>query len=418
MKKLFLLSTLIITQLTFAKTYEYEISPMIGYTFNDSYLPLDNYPIYGLEAQFNNLNLPLAPELSFYYEKGDYNNGNNEQPNIYTVALRGVYEFDRYTTTTLPFGKIGISNRTLIGNNDELRNAVFLDLGFGTKINFSDAVTFKIESLYMINYNNDRVNQHISILAGLNFAFGNQVNNQPASPVYKTQEIYTQPKPKKRRTYKKKQNTQYMAEPSEIKPKIEELPKIQPIIIKNNANLDDDKDGVINSLDDCLNTPSNTQVNAYGCQIIEKSIEEEVVLIENDIVEATQTDAQNLMESETCLEDTYRKIANLNIKFQYKSFNLTEDSREELFILSSFLQENPAYNVKIIGYTDNVASQRYNKKLSKKRANAIKKMLIESDIDEDRIYAIGLGENHPVATNSTKEGRAKNRRTEIILIKE
>ncbi len=411
MKKLFLISTLLISQITFAKTHQYEVSPMIGYTFNDSYLPLNDYPIYGVETKFNQYNSILTPELSFYYERGKYDNGNSEQPDIYTIALRGVYDFTKYKNIA-PFSKIGASNRTLLGNDDELRNAVFLDLGIGTKINFTDTLAFKIESLYMVNYYKSRINQHISILAGLNFAFGEVIYRKHSSAVEedKPENIYV--KPKKKNSIKKR-NNRYMMEPTNIKPKIKELPKIAPLIIKNDAQLDGDNDGVVNTQDDCLNTPRNTKVNIHGCQIIEEDI-----ILDNDIIETVEKETPPSIETDTCLEETYRKIANLNIKFKYKSFNLTEESKEKLFILTSFLQEKPEYNVKIIGYTDNVASKRYNKRLSKKRANAIKNMLIESQIDADRIYALGLGENYPVATNSTKEGRAKNRRTEIILLKE
>ncbi|GAX60515.1 outer membrane protein and related peptidoglycan-associated (lipo)proteins [Candidatus Scalindua japonica] len=73
--------------------------------------------------------------------------------------------------------------------------------------------------------------------------------------------------------------------------------------------------------------------------------------------------------------------------------------------------------VRIEGHTDDIGSMKYNMDLSSKRAQAIKDYLVGKGIDPSRITTIGLGYTQPIADNDTPEGRALNRRAEIIPIK-
>jgi OOP family OmpA-OmpF porin len=78
-----------------------------------------------------------------------------------------------------------------------------------------------------------------------------------------------------------------------------------------------------------------------------------------------------------------------------------------------------AVNVEVIiaiGHTDSIGSDAYNKKLSLRRANAVKAYLVSKGIEANRIYTEGKGESQPIADNKTKEGRAKNRRVEIEVV--
>jgi OOP family OmpA-OmpF porin len=69
-----------------------------------------------------------------------------------------------------------------------------------------------------------------------------------------------------------------------------------------------------------------------------------------------------------------------------------------------------------IGHADSIGSDAYNQALSVRRAEAVKAYLVSKKIEGNRIYTEGKGEKQPVASNKTKEGRAKNRRTEIEVI--
>ena len=71
--------------------------------------------------------------------------------------------------------------------------------------------------------------------------------------------------------------------------------------------------------------------------------------------------------------------------------------------------------IEVEGHTDNVGKAEVNKKLSQKRADAVKDYLIKKGIEADRLSAIGYGSEQPIADNKTKEGRAQNRRVEFKI---
>jgi outer membrane protein OmpA-like peptidoglycan-associated protein len=73
-------------------------------------------------------------------------------------------------------------------------------------------------------------------------------------------------------------------------------------------------------------------------------------------------------------------------------------------------------HIEISGHTDNVGKKSANKKLSQQRADAVRAYLVAKGIDPDRIKAVGYGDEKPVASNDTSEGRQKNRRIEVIAL--
>ena len=89
---------------------------------------------------------------------------------------------------------------------------------------------------------------------------------------------------------------------------------------------------------------------------------------------------------------------------------------EMLNNLKDFIEQNN-YELTIEGHTDSVGSNQYNIELSRRRAEAVKAKLIEFGLPEDRIVGIeAKGEDYPVATNETPEGRLQNRRVEFRLV--
>ena len=81
--------------------------------------------------------------------------------------------------------------------------------------------------------------------------------------------------------------------------------------------------------------------------------------------------------------------------------------------LGSFLKDFPKARGEISGYTDNVGNNKHNQKLSERRAISVRAYIMKKfGIAPERLTAKGYGESKPVASNKTKEGRAKNRRVE------
>src|SRR6056297_173272 len=80
------------------------------------------------------------------------------------------------------------------------------------------------------------------------------------------------------------------------------------------------------------------------------------------------------------------------------------------------LQSYPDSNVQIVGHTDNSGGAAYNQALSERRANAVADVLMEGGVAFQRIQTFGRGEDQPVASNLTEEGKAQNRRVEIVIL--
>jgi outer membrane protein OmpA-like peptidoglycan-associated protein len=104
-----------------------------------------------------------------------------------------------------------------------------------------------------------------------------------------------------------------------------------------------------------------------------------------------------------------------DILFATDSAVVRSDLRRDIQALAGNLQAYPNTSVTIIGHTDNTGGASYNQQLSQRRADAVQSILLDSGISSSRILAVGRGENDPVATNLTAEGRSQNRRVEIII---
>jgi outer membrane protein OmpA-like peptidoglycan-associated protein len=98
------------------------------------------------------------------------------------------------------------------------------------------------------------------------------------------------------------------------------------------------------------------------------------------------------------------------ITFDSDSARLRAESREQLNNIAAILIAYPDVHMKIGGYTDNTGAPESNLKLSQDRADSVVAELINLGIERDRLEAEGYGNQHPVADNSTEDGRAQNRR--------
>lgn len=95
--------------------------------------------------------------------------------------------------------------------------------------------------------------------------------------------------------------------------------------------------------------------------------------------------------------------------------NLLSEARANLQRVVEFVQRYPGQAVTIEGHTDGQGSANANQVLSQRRADAVRAALIEDGIEAARLNAVGVGEDRPVADNASAEGRARNRRVEIVV---
>ena len=104
------------------------------------------------------------------------------------------------------------------------------------------------------------------------------------------------------------------------------------------------------------------------------------------------------------------------LNFDFDKSNVKPQYYELLNNLKDFIEQNN-YEVTIVGHTDSVGSNQYNFGLSRRRAESVKAKLLEFGLAEERIAGIeAMGEEQPIATNETNEGRAQNRRVEFKLV--
>jgi outer membrane protein OmpA-like peptidoglycan-associated protein len=104
------------------------------------------------------------------------------------------------------------------------------------------------------------------------------------------------------------------------------------------------------------------------------------------------------------------------VLFRSGKADLLPIAREQLGKVSQALQQQDVdKSIVVEGYTDSRGSAKSNLRLSRERAEAVRLYLVEKGLDSTRVVAIGKGEANPVASNANSEGRANNRRVEIVL---
>ena len=145
------------------------------------------------------------------------------------------------------------------------------------------------------------------------------------------------------------------------------------------AESDTDRDGVPDSADRCSDTLAGAKVDEKGC------VKEE------------------------------QKISLPNIELESASTVLAPGGKEKLESVVAFLQNQTEVQVDVFGHTDSQGKDAYNQKLSEGRAAAVMEYLVSRGVSKDRLSSKGFGETQPIATNETAEGRAKNRRVELLL---
>ena len=123
-----------------------------------------------------------------------------------------------------------------------------------------------------------------------------------------------------------------------------------------------------------------------------------------------------IRESERVIVGPDRIDLTEDIHFEFDKAVIQKESYGILKELAGVLQQYPTLRIRVEGNTDSVGTDDYNQKLSERRALAVRDFLVGVGVDKDRMEWVGRGEAAPIATNDTPTGRAKNRRTEFIVL--
>lgn len=179
-------------------------------------------------------------------------------------------------------------------------------------------------------------------------------------------------------------------------------------------DLDNDNDGILDANDQCPNQPEtfNSYEDTDGCpdelpevHIIEEAIENE---IPNE-KEAPKKSEGNITPNEFYLSGP--------LTFANGTATIKSSALKNLNKIANRIKKNPGYHWKIEGHMDNSGSPFAIKALSTARANSIMNYLVSAGISQSLFEVVGLGDKYPASSNSTEEGRRKNRRVIIKRIR-
>lgn len=249
------------------------------------------------------------------------------------ITIKNKYQHDSATKTQAPGTEVASSKDT-IGN-----------LGLGAYYRINDTLSLRGEGRAIYNFDNKWWEG--MALAGLNVVLGGHL--APKAQV---------------------------VEPTPVAPT---TPTVAPVII---AEGDADQDGVVDSLDQCPNTPLNVVVDANGCPV------------------------QEVLDDQLRME--------LRVFFDNDKTIIKDQYKPEIRKVAEKMAEYPNATAAIEGHASKNtkrSSAKYNQRLSEARANAVKGALVNQfGINPARISTVGYGFDRPIADNATKEGQAMNRR--------
>jgi OOP family OmpA-OmpF porin len=176
---------------------------------------------------------------------------------------------------------------------------------------------------------------------------------------------------------------------------------------------DDDGDGVPNHLDQCPGTPKGVAVDAVGCPL-----DSDGDGVPDYLDKCPGTPAGTVVDEHGCpppVEEAWAIEG--SVLFAIDHAVLSPEAKAFIETVASAIKEHPAYAVEVRGHTDSTGPMRWNMLLSQMRADAVVKQLVKLGVAAERLSTKAFGPNEPVAPNTTRDGRAKNRRVDFKAAK-
>ncbi|GIV55010.1 MAG: hypothetical protein KatS3mg039_1528 [Candidatus Kapaibacterium sp.] len=114
--------------------------------------------------------------------------------------------------------------------------------------------------------------------------------------------------------------------------------------------------------------------------------------------------------------DTVGTMIFLPIEFDYDRATIRPESLPLIERIADAMKAHPTLRIEVRGHTDDRGSEEYNRRLSQRRADAVVEALVQMGVERSRLRAVGFGKSRPLVENTTEENRARNRRTEFVII--
>lgn len=356
MKKLLLIPALFAGTLALANDYNFEFTPQIGYDIVGGSIPLQNFGILGAELQYNGFDFPIKPELSVMYSIADYE------------TIPGYAD---YADTTMI--RTALNGVYEFEGFDSFTPLVKAGVGYD---NMDDPYAQVQRGLYLDAGAGVKIPFSDDIALKLEAVYLMKANDETYDGNLALLAGITIPFWEKSKAAPvETKSAPVKAAPAPVVAAAVAAPVVAAVVVEK----DDDNDGVVNSKDKCPNTAANVKkVDEEGCAA----------------------------------------LVHLNIGFGFDSYEVTSDNYNHAEDFALFMKDHDNYKAKIVGHTDSTGPKKYNQGLSERRANATKNLIVSKGISADRITTEGKGEMSPTASNSTKAGRAQNRRIEVEILKD
>ncbi|WP_067515445.1 OmpA family protein [Endozoicomonas ascidiicola] len=309
----------------------------LGASFNDldSYRGLDDAiaPEVGIGYRYND-----QFSLMTTYSQFSTDQKNGDDSDLKAYRLDAFYDLSPWTGQLTPYLVGGIDYLKEKPDHDDSRDDTRLNAGFGLRKALSPNLSIQgdLRAIRSLDYNQTEGLLNVA----LSWTFG-----AVAKSVAAAKPVIQKPAPK-------------------------------PVVAKVK---DSDRDGVLDNIDLCPETPAGNEVDQTGCEP--------------------------------------QETINLLVTFDFDSDAIQANAWDRINKMGEFLQRYPDVKIDITGHTDSMGSEQYNLTLSSQRADAVRKALIEKfGIKAERLQSFGAGEVKPIASNATDDGRLQNRRVVADIV--
>jgi OOP family OmpA-OmpF porin len=355
----------------------FSIAPHIGWYIFDDDQDIDNAPIFGIGLGYN-FTEHLGVEGIFNYVKSN-SETTNDDIDSYIYRLDGLYHF-RPDKQVVPYLAAGLGAITIDEDNTGSDTNTLFNYGGGIKAFITESLSFRGDIRHLIDL--DDSNNNFAVTIGFTYQFGKKEKKAPLPPLD--------------------------SDGDGVPDYLDKCPDT-PLGVSVDAAgcpIDSDGDGVPDYLDKCPDTPLGVSVDAAGCPI-----DSDGDGVPDYLDKCPGTPLGVLVDEKGCPVELKETVSiPLKVQFDFDSSKIKTIFDDHLNKVSDFLQTHKDTTVVIEGHTCSIGTEQYNLGLSQRRAESVKKFLVNSGIEPARLKTVGYGESRPIADNKTKEGRQRNRR--------
>jgi OmpA-OmpF porin, OOP family len=359
----------------------FTVSPLIGGYVFEGDQDLENSASYGIGIGYNfDQHWGLEGVFNFVDTESEISDKN---VNAFLYRLDALYHFNP-DHRLVPYLAAGIGGITLDPDVEKNDTDFLMNYGGGLKYFITDSTILRGDVRHIMTL--DETHHNLAYSAGLTFLFGGG-----EEPVVE----------------QKIESENIDTDGDGVYDHLDKCPGTpQGVRVDSNGcPLDTDGDGVYDYLDKCPGTPQGVQVDSNGCPLD----------TDGDGVYDYLDKCPGTPEGATV--DTRGCWVIKDVLFDFAKWDIKPVAYRDLDNIVTILKENPLLKVEIQGHTDIIGSKSYNVRLSENRAKAVMEYLIDKGVERDRLSAKGFWFSMPAASNDTTEGRALNRRVELVLIR-